>query len=127
MLNEPLSFTIDVTGSITGETYKGAFKARPRLSHRDQLKRDQFRRELLWGDGAGAGGCANNISQIFAKIWVHLAESPSWWKDAANGLDLTDEEPIVAVYEQILKLESEAIAAIKAKAEEAKKELATKE
>lgn len=126
MLNDPISFTVNVTGANTGEEYKGVFKAKPRLTHRDALRRDQLRRELL-GTGENAGVAAVNIADIFSKIWVHVTDAPSWWKDAGSGLDLTDEEPIVEVYEAVVKMEKEAIEAVKKQAESAQKELKAKE
>jgi len=122
--NEPQGFTIHVKGESTGETWDGAFKAKPKLTHRDSLRRDQWRRELIGsGLGVDAGSRAANIAEIFSKVWVHLVEAPKWWTDNGNGLDLIDEAPAVAVYENIIRIEKEAYEALAKEAEAAKAEL----
>jgi hypothetical protein len=118
-------FSISTKGEVTGEDFRGVFKAKVRLNYSDRLKRDQMIRDLLGGaklEDAGADG--KNIAFVFSKLAVHLVDAPSWWKDARNGLDLEDEAPVTAVYEGILKLEEAAAAELKAKGEEAAKALA---
>ena len=123
MANIPVEFTINVTGETTGETFKGVFKAKPRLSHRDTLLQDQMRRDLLGPKPEAAGQAAVANSLVFSKVWIHLLETPSWWKEAGNGVDLLDESPVVAVYDQLTKIEKEAMEAAKKDGEEAAKTL----
>ena len=123
ILNDPKSFSVDVEGSMTKNTYKGVFKVRPLLSHRDKLRRDEIKRQLVGGTPDGTGVAALRIAEIFSKIWAHLVEAPSWWKDAGNGLDLIDEEPVVAVIDKIVDIEQEAMGAIAKEGEVAKKDL----
>lgn len=116
-------FSIDVTGE-SGQKYPGIFKAKPRLSHRDALLQDQFRRDLLGpkADQPVAGG-AQAVADVFSKIWVHLTEAPLWWREAGNGIDLIDEAPVAAVYKEILRIEREAIEKVLKKGEEAKESI----
>lgn len=123
MANIPVEFTIHVVGETTGEDFRGLFKAVPRLSHRDNLRRDQLRRDILGPSPETAGADALNVAAVFSKVWVHLVETPSWWKDAKNGLDLLDETPVAAVYENVARIEREAMEAIQ-KAAAAKAEAA---
>ena len=127
MANIPVEFSVSVTGEVTGETFKGVFKAVPRLSHRDNLRRDQLRRDLLGGRPEDASPDALNVSLVFSKIWCHVVESPSWWKDSGNGVNLLDETPVAAVFDNVARIEREAIQAVqdaaKKKAEEAAEEL----
>ena len=123
MANVPVEFKIKVVGEVTGEEYVGTFKAKPRLSHRDTLLQDQMRRDLLGPKGAEAGQAANASALIFSKCWIHLTEAASFWKDAGNGVDLLDEAPVVAVYDQILKIEAEANEKVKKAAEKAAEDL----
>jgi len=116
-------FTVKVTGSVTGEQWYGVFKAKKRLSHRDRLNRDKLRRDLLGGDGKGAEVDAVSISEAIAEITIRLTESPKWWSESANGLDLADSNVISEVYQKVLKVEQEAFDLIKKKAEEAEKAL----
>jgi len=115
--NIPVEFSVSVTGEVTGETFKGVFKAVPRLSHRDNLRRDQLRRDLLGGRPEDASPDAMNVSLVFSKIWVHLTESPSWWRDSGNGVNLLDEAPVAAVFDNVARIEREAIEAVKKQAE----------
>lgn len=116
-MNIPVEFSISVVGEVSGETQKGVFKAKPRLSHRDTLLQDQMRRDLLGPKPESAGQAAMANSLVFSKIWTHIVESPSWWKEAGNGVDLLDETPVVAVYDNIVRIEKEAIDAVKKSAE----------
>lgn len=127
MANVPVEFSINVPGEVTGDNWKGVFKAKPRLSHRDTLLQDQFRRDLLGPKADAAGQAATANSLIFSKIWVHLTEAPSWWKDAGNGVDLLDEAPVVAIYDNIIRIEKEAIDKVKKDAEKAAEDLKPKE
>jgi hypothetical protein len=124
MANIPVEFSVSVDGETTGENFKGVFKAIPRLSHRDQLRRDQLRRDLLGGKAEGASDDALNVSLVFSKIWVHIVEAPSWWKDSGNGVNLLDEAPVAAVYDNVTRIEREAIEAVLKKSEAAKEALA---
>jgi hypothetical protein len=122
--NEPISFTVSVDGEITGEKYRGEFKAKPRLSHRDQMQRDRVRRELLGGDPQFADQRTLYQAEIFSQLSVRIIKAPSWWTDSNGGLDLEDDAVIAQVYKQVMKLEEDAIAALKKEGEEAKDELA---
>lgn len=124
MSNIPVEFSVSVTGEVTGETFKGVFKAVPRLSHRDNLRRDQLRRDLLGGKPDEASPDALNVSLVFSKIWVHLVEAPSWWKDSGNGVNLLDESPVAAVYDNVARIEREAFEAVQKKAKDAAAEAA---
>jgi len=119
MANLPIEFSIKVTGETTGEEYKGVFKIRPRLNLQARLTRDQMRRDLLGVKGDEASQDAMNIATVYSKIWAHLVEAPSWWKDARNGLDLEDEAPAGAVYQEVLRIEKESIDAVLKKGEQA--------
>ena len=118
------NFTIDVKGSVTGEHYKGLFKIKPLLSHKDKLRRDEIRRSLLGERAVDASENAQTMASIFSKIYIHLIDAPSWWTNADNGSDLLDEEPVQQVLTEVLRIENEQIDSVKKAGEEAKKELA---
>lgn len=124
MSNLPVEFSISVVGEVTGESYKGVFKAKPFLSHRDTMTQDQMRRDLLGTKPESAGTSAISSALVFSKIWIHLTGAvPNFWKDASNGLDLLDEAPVVAVYDNIVRIEKEAVQALKKEGEEAAADL----
>jgi hypothetical protein len=121
--NIPIEFSVTVEGETTGETFKGVFKARPRLSHSLTLLRDQFRRDLIGTKSEGASQEAINVATVFSKIWAHVVDAPSWWKESGKGLELLDESVIAAIYENVLRIEREASVSIKKAGEEAAKVL----
>jgi hypothetical protein len=123
ILNDPRSFLVDVVGSSTGRKYNGLFRVKPFLSHRDKLRRDEIKRQLIGSLPDGTSNAASQIAEIFGKIWAHLVEAPSWWKDAGNGIDLIDEEPVVAVIEELTRIEKEAQKSITESGDQAKTDL----
>lgn len=102
-------FTIDA-----GPAYPGVFKMKVRLTHRDVLVQDQFRRELLGPSKGETSPGATAVADVFSKLWVHILESPLWWKEAGNGIELVDEAPVAAVYKEVLRIEQEAVDKVKA-------------
>ncbi len=122
--NEPVEFTIDITGEKTGEKYPGVFKARPRLSHLDTLRMDQVRRDLLGPKPELASDDAKNVASAFSKIWAHLvAPTPRWWEASGGGINLLDEDPVAAVYANVLRIEKEAQEAVVKQGEKARESL----
>ncbi len=117
------SFTIKVVGESTGTNWSGVFKTKLRLSHKDQLRRDQLRRELLGDKAEQASGRAQNQAEIFSEIAVHLIDSPQWWKVSDGGLDLEDDVVVKTVYDEILKAKADAAKKLSDAGEAAKAEL----
>lgn len=124
IINTEVSFSISCKGEVTGEDYKGSFKVKTRLSHRDQLSRDRIRRDLLGVDAANASTRAHTQAEVFSQLAVRVTSSPSWWTDNADGLDLADDAPVKEVYAAALKAEQDAIDELKKQAEGAKADLA---
>lgn len=126
ILNDARSFCIDVVGA-TGERYNGVFQAKPLLSHREKLRMDEIRRSLLGQDnGQVANEYAIRIANIFSKIYSHVTVAPAFWTTKNNGLDLLDEEPVMAVLEKVIEIQDEVTKAITKSGEEAKEEIAGK-
>lgn len=122
-----VEFTISVIGDTTGETLRGTFRAKKRLTHLDRLRRDQVRRELLGQiSPESASSEAQSLAIGLADLRVRLVEMPSWWTDSDNGLKLEDENVLVKVYESAQKVEKEAREAIQKAAEAATAELKEK-
>lgn len=121
--NDPVRFSISVEGDTTMSLWNGDFAAKPFLTHRDRLKSDQYRRELIgvFSDNAGTG--AVNRAFLLSQILVRLTKAPEWWTNSNNGLDLYDDNVILAIYEKCDKIEEEAIAAMKGESDLARKEI----
>jgi len=117
------TFSIDVVGEISGDPYKGTFKVKTRLSHRNHLERDQIRRNLLGANSDSASADAAGTAEIFAQLAVRIVDAPGWWKNAENGFELPDEAPVVAVYKAALEAQISANKGLQSAAEEAKKDL----
>lgn len=124
MNNDPASFDIKMFGDITGEQWVGLFKAKKRLSYRDQLRRDQVRRDLLGNHPEAASALALSQAEIFSELSVRLIQAPSWWTEKGNGIDLEDDNVVIEVYQQAMKAESDALKELKEKGEAAKVKLA---
>ena len=116
-------FSIDVIGDVTGNTWKGVFQAKIRLGKRDELRQDELRRELLGANPSGATPRAQNIAEVYSFCMAHIMDAPQWWKMNADGLDLEDDNVAGAVYDNIVRLISEADQKLKAQTEAAKAEL----
>jgi hypothetical protein len=105
---------------LDGTVLHGRFKIKTRLSNRDSLKLDEIRRSLLGEKSDMANENINGLASVLAKIAVNVVESPSWWKDSNNGLDLEEQGPVMDVFEAVLKAEKDYADDLKKKAEAAK-------
>jgi hypothetical protein len=117
------AFTISVVGEVSGETFRGEFRALKFLTHRQQLMLDQKRRELLGGNAEFSSQRARNQAEIFSQLFVRLSEAPKWWVESGNGMDLVDDNIMVEVFNAAMKVEEEAVSSVKKKAEDAKEAL----
>lgn len=116
-------FSVNVTGDTTGENYRGLFRVRSRLSHRDHLNRDRIRREMLGPAPEAASDRARSIAEIFSQLSVRVIEAPSWWTNSEGGMGLADDNVVAEIYQEALKAETDEIAKVTKKGEEAKKDL----
>jgi len=119
----PVSFMIDVDGDVTGHRYDGTFKVKPILTHAEQLMRDIAMRDLLGPNPKDSSIRAVSQAGIIAEIRVRSVETPSWWKDARDGLGLYDENVLATVFDKIQEIDAKWKSDVKARAEEAKQKL----
>jgi len=123
VLNDPKSFSVDVKGESTQQQYSGVFKVRLLLTHRQKLQKDEMKRQLLGVAPENPSQDAFKTAIIFSKIWAHLVEAPSWWKDAGNGIDLLDEAPVDDVISKLAAMEEELNKSLSKEGDKAKEEL----
>lgn len=102
--NNETSFTVNVTSELTGESFAGTFRVRKRLSHMQALRRDELRRELLGARSENAPDAMHKNAFILSTCEAYVISGPSWWTENSNGLDLLDEEPVAAVFEEVSKV-----------------------
>ena len=115
------NFTIKVEGENSGENWVGIFKCKVRLSHRDILRRDAIRRELLGANPENASLRAITEANAFAELAVRLVDTPQWWKELDNGLELEDPNVVQAVIDEVEKIVQREVESRAKKVEEAKK------
>lgn len=100
-------FSINIKDPDTDEQFIGTFRAKKRLSFMDQLTRDKLRRELLGVTGNEAENRAFSIAAIVAELSVRLTDSPKWWTETNNGLNLYSEILLGAVFDGCMQIEKE--------------------
>lgn len=115
-------FVVAVNGNL-GESLRGKFKIKVKLSVKDRLRIDEIRRNILGSKSGEADPEADTLARALGKIQVHVIESPQFWKDHENGLAFEDLEPVLKVLEEIQKVETKYFEEKAKDAEEAKKEL----
>ena len=118
-----IAFSIKITGDSTGEIWTGDFRAKKRLSHRDNLKKDAVRRELLGAQPGTPTDRALSTAMILSELSVRLLKAPKWWTEKGEGMDLEDDNIIGTVFDEAMKVEREAQEALKKKAADAQAEL----
>lgn len=102
------TFTLNEIGEDTGEKFVGDFKCKKRLSHRDQLRKDQVRRDLLGGQPGVPTERALSTSMIISELAVRVLKAPKWWAEVGEGLDLMDDNIIGLIHDMALKPENDA-------------------
>lgn len=123
MAQPTFSFVLDIIGDNTGEKFVGNFEAKLRLSHRDQLNKDQLRRQIIGDKPDQATKDSMMRAEILSHLSLSLLDTPKWWKDGAGGLDLYDDNVIFDLYDLVVKGQTKAIEEVLKKGEEAKEEL----
>lgn len=126
MASNSFDFSIDVVGDSTGDKFPGDFSAKQRLSHRDQLQKDILKRGLLGENAQFAAGDAVARAEMFAHLSTSLTKTPIFWREAGNGLDLFDDNVVLAVYEAVIKEQARVVEDLKKKGEDAKEALRAK-
>ncbi len=119
------SFSVNVVGEDTGESFLGKFTVKTRLSHGEKIEQDIVRRNLLGGqpNGAVANERSLNTCEILSQLAVRVVSAPSWWENSDNGKSLYDDNVLVEVFTKAVQVEVDAKAELKKAADEAKKEL----
>lgn len=118
------TFSVSMDGDRTGTKWHGEFTVKTLLSHRDELRRDQIRRELLGGVNPEFASIRSlNQADVFSDLAVRIIKSPSWWNESSGGLDLSDDNVVATVYSKTMDAEKEVLNRIKKDGDEASAEL----
>lgn len=118
------TFSVSMDGDKTGTKWHGEFTVKTLLSHRDELRRDQLRRELLGGVNPEFASIRSlNQADVFSDLAVRIIKSPSWWAESSGGLDLSDDNVVATVYSKTMDAEKEVLNRLKKDGDEASEEL----
>jgi len=122
MSSNETTFSINVNAA-SGQNYSGLFRVRKRLSHSQSLRRDELRRELVGTRPESAPDHIQKNAFILSTCAAYVIDGPSWWNENSNGIDLFDEEPVGAVFEEIQKVVKSVAQELETKANKAKEAL----
>lgn len=122
MSSNESTFSVNVT-SLSGNSYVGQFRVRRRLSFLQEFRKDELRRELLGAKPEYAPPDLARSAYMLSVCSSHVIDAPTWWRDASNGVDLLDGEPLAAVYSEIDKVLQGVEKELKDKEDAAKKVL----
>ncbi len=120
---DDLPFTINIVGEHTQQTWKGEFRARRFLTHRQRLAKDKLYREFMGNNPENAEFVSHQTSLILAECAVGLSKVAQFWSESNGGQDLVDENIIVKVWEEMRKIQGDAVKHLEKKGDEAKEEL----
>lgn len=123
MARNEAEFTVSIPQQAGEEPLRGKFRVKVKLSYRDILNMDAMRRQLLGPGGGEADGFAALIASNVAKIRIHSLETPSWWREAEEGLGFDDIGVIVAIANELNKIEKDHLEDLKKLAEKATEDL----
>jgi hypothetical protein len=93
------TFYFDYTDDY-GEQYKANFTIKCRLTMRERHAMELEKSRILGGNVNPTNGLMG-IAVMVATLRAHIAEAPSWWTESDCGLDLDDEEIVVALFDKL--------------------------
>jgi len=120
------SFEISIVGAETQETMKGSFKVKTMITPRDILRGDSINRDLLGQNPEFASEAAKATAFMLSQLSVRVLESPAWWREAGNGVDLEDLNIVNEVFTKTMEAELRRKADLSKSAEEASQKLKEK-
>jgi hypothetical protein len=115
---EGTAFEVHVKGVATGKTWDGTFRAKPLLTFREQMTADKMQRELVGPDATNADVISQAI--IISELQFRLTETPEWWKENGNGLNLSDPNLLEEVYKAARKVSEDYFSTLNGDAEKAR-------
>ncbi len=126
MIQNTVSFVIDIVGQTTERRYEGVFEVKTRLTTREKLREDELRRTILGGNPQYADPDTADTARALAYLNVRLVKSPSFWSELNSGLESEDDNLLVAVNNAAVEAVTAELEKAKKKAEDAKTSLRAK-
>lgn len=99
-------FEIEVRGNLTRKLFKGKFKCHI-LNLKERGQAGIRKAALNAGVEAVLPVEVRNLHYMVAWLEQSLTESPDWWRESQNGLELMDYDVVDAVYQKVEKFEDE--------------------
>jgi hypothetical protein len=87
------------------------------------MQKDIVKRGLVGQDPQFASQDTLVRAEMFSHLSVSLLKTPTWWREKGNGLDLFDDNVVIAAYEKIVGEQAEVVKEIQKAGEEAKEAL----
>jgi hypothetical protein len=99
MLKPSVDFSVSCKGDTTGKEYQGLFTVRTALSFRERLREDEIYRTTLGVNPNDASPFSQSVASALSYLAVRITgEVPAFWKECNGGVDLKDDEVLVAVH-----------------------------
>jgi hypothetical protein len=115
------TFTLDVKGADTGQSYQGTFTyKRPNIGAKSKIAKLATR---LNEDLANLDPDMKFVHQILAELRFTIVNSPEWWQKSDFGLELFDENVIFEIYKNCVSFEREWTDKVWGKQEDKKAEI----
>ena len=116
---------LNVVGEDSKRVYKGSFTFRGTLTRRQRLYADQVRRRALGPSPEGTEPLptAQTDAYMIGQCAARVMDAPVWWQESDSGMDLDDNNVLVAVYDAALKVEDEVKGLLSKDAEKVTKKL----
>ena len=104
-------FSINEVGQRSGRVYDGKFTVKTLLNRRENFIADERRRFIVGSNSQGVAPSLSGEAYILGQLSVRIVESPKWWTESDNGLDLPDENIIGTIFklmeEKVAEFEAE--------------------
>jgi hypothetical protein len=106
------SFLFNHTGELTGRKYEGTFTVKCVLNMADK-RRLEIEKSSISADLMNPTNNLSAIATVVANLRVRVVNSPDWFKQSIQTLDLLDEDVIFEIYSQCLNKSEEWITEVK--------------
>jgi len=118
-------FSIHLVGDNSEKTYKADFVTTKILSHRQRLMRGELERQYI-GTTSPQAAHPDDVERARVLATINsslLTPVPQFWRENGMGLDLLDDNIIVEIYSNVVRIQAEAAEKVIKKSEAASERL----
>lgn len=102
-LNDPKWVDLDVKGERSGKQFRGNFKLKPYLAHKESA--DASRLAEMYRRGIQDDWDQRTFLTLLAYLKFHVIETDAVWWKAESGLDLIDRDPVITLGEKLSEVQ----------------------